>query len=364
MNKYILSFALIAAGTVAASADVIVAFPNGENGKKYVVEHMLISDMVKPRGERPANPVADTLTVTNNAIVIPVEPKGDARYIISTGDRSAIQFFTSPKDELLVKVSYMNPLTYSVEGSALMDGITSLKPREEELMAEYMSANAARDEGSIEAVINAYNKFFADYIDKNPTSPASAYALSRLEGEEFLKNYQKLEPNLTNNLFYPILVKMKESAERSVAAEKKMQALQNGETPAPNFTLKNLEGKDVSLSDFRGKWVVIDFWGSWCGWCIKGMPKLKDAYEQYAPELEVIGVDCNESQEAWRKGVEKYQLPWVNVYNPEGSTLLADYVVQGFPTKVIVSPEGKIANIIVGEDPAFYDILARLINGK
>ncbi len=60
--------------------------------------------------------------------------------------------------------------------------------------------------------------------------------------------------------------------------------------------------------------------------------------------------------------MEKYKLPWVNVYNPEGTTILSDYAVQGFPTKIIVNPEGKIANITVGENPAFFDTLAKLIN--
>ncbi|MCH5225384.1 MAG: redoxin domain-containing protein [Muribaculaceae bacterium] len=136
---------------------------------------------------------------------------------------------------------------------------------------------------------------------------------------------------------------------------------QNEEIDAPSFTLKDLEGKDVSLSDFRGKWVILDFWGSWCPWCIKGFPELKEAYEKYAGHLEIIGIDCRESEEAWKAGVEQYQLPWVNLYNPEGSSLLAEYEVKGFPTKVIVNPEGKIANVTIGHDPAFFTVLSSLL---
>lgn len=167
---------------------------------------------------------------------------------------------------------------------------------------------------------------------------------------------------MKNSALYPLVESQKTYVEKSIEADKKMKEMQNGNYEAPDFTLKNLEGKDVKLSDFRGKWVIIDFWGSWCGWCIKGFPKLKDAYEQYKPELEILGVDCNEPEANWRKGVEKYKLPWVNVYNPEGTTILSDYAVQGFPTKIIVNPEGKIANITVGENPAFFDTLAKLIN--
>ena len=143
--------------------------------------------------------------------------------------------------------------------------------------------------------------------------------------------------------------------------EQKLEALQTGDVEAPNFTLKDLEGKDVSLTDFRGKWVILDFWGSWCPWCIKGFPELKEAYEKYSGTLEIIGIDCRESEAAWKEGVAKYELPWVNVYNPEGSTLTAEYAVPGFPTKAIIDPEGKIRNITVGHDPEFYVALTELM---
>lgn len=131
---------------------------------------------------------------------------------------------------------------------------------------------------------------------------------------------------------------------------------------APNFTLKDLDGKDVSLTDFRGKWVILDFWGSWCIWCIRGIPELKDAYQKYGDQLVIVGIDCNESQEDWRAGVKKYELPWVNVYCPnEDFNILQSYGVEGFPTKAIVSPTGVLENITVGHDPEFYTILSNLI---
>lgn len=130
---------------------------------------------------------------------------------------------------------------------------------------------------------------------------------------------------------------------------------------APDFTLKDLEGKDVSLSDYRGKWVVLDFWGSWCPWCIKGFPELKEAYAAYGDKLVIIGIDCRESEEAWRTGVKEYELPWVNVYNPDDSNLTEEYDIQGYPTKFIVNPEGYIKNVTIGHDPVFFDALKILL---
>lgn len=135
------------------------------------------------------------------------------------------------------------------------------------------------------------------------------------------------------------------------------------EVTAPNFTLENLDGKSVSLSDFRGKWVVLDFWGGWCPWCIKGIPEMKEMYAKYHDRgLEIIGIDCNEPQENWRAAVAKYDLPWVNVYNPapRGEGVVAAYNVPGYPTKVIIDPEGRVFDIVVGEDPAFYTLLTAI----
>lgn len=133
--------------------------------------------------------------------------------------------------------------------------------------------------------------------------------------------------------------------------------------PAPDFKLKDLNGKEVSLSDYRGKWVILDFWGSWCIWCIRGIPELKEAYEKYNGQLEIIGIDCNETEEAWRAGVEKYGLNWVNVYCPKSDyEILKAYDVQGFPTKAIVDPEGNLVNITVGHDPNFYTVLSKLLD--
>lgn len=141
--------------------------------------------------------------------------------------------------------------------------------------------------------------------------------------------------------------------EQVIAVEKRVEA--------PNFTLNDISGTPLSLSDLKGKWVVLDFWGSWCPWCIKGFPALKEAYKQYDGKVEVLGIDCGDSQEAWKASVAQYELPWLQVYNPKGSDLTNRYGIKGFPTKFIIDPEGRIANVTVGERPEFFEILKELV---
>jgi thiol-disulfide isomerase/thioredoxin len=131
---------------------------------------------------------------------------------------------------------------------------------------------------------------------------------------------------------------------------------------APDFELPDLQGNPLKLSSLRGKYVVLDFWGSWCIWCIRGIPHMKEAYRKYKDKMEILGIDCQDTEEKWKAAVEEHQLPWLQVRCPEDylQTLGQQYRIQGFPTKVIIDPEGRLVKVVVGEDPAFYTFLDQL----
>ena len=129
---------------------------------------------------------------------------------------------------------------------------------------------------------------------------------------------------------------------------------------APDFTLNDIYGMPLTLSSFRGTYVVLDFWGSWCPWCIKGIPEMKKYYQKYSGKFEIIGIDCNDPVEKWKAAVANYDMPWKHVYNPKGSRLAQQYDIQGYPTKIIIDPQGRVDKVVVGEDPAFYKYLDEL----
>ena len=143
---------------------------------------------------------------------------------------------------------------------------------------------------------------------------------------------------------------MKDEAKKKVAAGKE----------APDFTLNDINGKPFSLSSLRGKYVVLDFWGSWCGWCIKGMPDMKKYYEKYSGKFEIVGIDCNDTEAKWKDAVKKHELPWIHVKSEKADATPQKYAVEGYPTKVILNPDGTIYKVIVGEDPQFYKELDSL----
>ncbi len=200
-----------------------------------------------------------------------------------------------------------------------------------------------------------------DFIKAHPDYEACAAIIPNLQDLEKMKAAaQLLSPAVRDGrckpLYQTTIDKMEAYAKREAEAAKKQAA----GVVAPDFTLNDINGKPFTFSSLRGKYVILDFWGSWCGWCIKGFPDMKEYYKKYAGKFEILGIDCNDTEQKWKDAVKKHELPWLHVYNPRSSKVLADYGVQGFPTKIIVGPDGKIVKTIVGEDPAFYTLLDEL----
>jgi thiol-disulfide isomerase/thioredoxin len=196
------------------------------------------------------------------------------------------------------------------------------------------------------------------FIKQHPTYEASAAFIPQLEDIDLMKQgVALLAANVREGRMKPFYQGIIDQAEAQAKAEQEAAAKQASGVEAPDFTLNDINGKPLKLSSLRGKYVLLDFWGSWCIWCIRGIPQMKQYYEKYKGKFEILGVDCNDTQEKWKEAVKKYELPWLHVYNPRDSKVLADYGVQGFPTKVLVGPDGKIVKTIVGEDPSFYTFM-------
>lgn len=112
--------------------------------------------------------------------------------------------------------------------------------------------------------------------------------------------------------------------------------------PAPDFELISDKGESVKLSSLKGKYVLIDFWASWCGPCKKEIPNLKKVYEEYKDKgLQLIGVSIDDSEARWRKAIEEEQLHYLQLLDAKKVTMkLYDY--QGIPFIILLSPEGVI----------------------
>lgn len=126
---------------------------------------------------------------------------------------------------------------------------------------------------------------------------------------------------------------------------RKINLLSPGAT-APNFELTTPDGKQLSLKDFRGHIVLIDFWASWCAPCLGEMPNLKAIYDKYHTKgLEVIGVSMDNSKTAWTKAIEREALPWHHASSLKGMQhcpVAESYQVLAIPKLYIIGKDGKI----------------------
>jgi thiol-disulfide isomerase/thioredoxin len=206
------------------------------------------------------------------------------------------------------------------------------------------------------------------FIKSNYDKELAAYFLARpRERYDTIGNYsafyEKLNSEIKDGIFknmldaqhlkYKKLLKVKE-AEKNIVVGK----------TAPDFTLTSISGEEFALSSVKDKIIILDFWGSWCGWCLKGIPQMKNYYEKYKSQIEIVGIACKDSEENWKKSVEENHLEWKHVINHKNSDndVSVLYGVKSYPTKIILDKDKKTLAKFVGETDSFYEKLDELMN--
>lgn len=318
----------------------------------------------------------DTLLIKNNRLEIPVADR-PMSYIFEfreTDDgsphytRRQIEIETNPEDRLTYRVKRAaEQFEYTAKGNAYAEGKAAFDRYILPVSNEIGRYDRAINENW--AILNPlYDKrraLAAEWLRDNLQNPAAVFVMAfEVASDTTLAYYERMKPLIERSVIKPIVEKRIVNAEKYVATTRAMATIKEG-VAAPQFSLEDDNGDAVALSSLRGRWVVLDFWGTWCGWCIKGIPDMKKAYDKHKSKCEFVSIDCNESREAWLKGLDKYSMPWIQLYNPRESAPTDDvsvkYAVEGYPTKFIISPEGVIHKIFVGESADFYAELDRVV---
>lgn len=191
---------------------------------------------------------------------------------------------------------------------------------------------------------DTYKKFYGqfDSIENNfiSTHPSSIVSWDIVANRGIIIDPDKLEPvfnSLAEELKkQPAALELKERMETA-----KLLKIGN---PAIEFASNNADGVPVSLSSFRGKYVLIDFWASWCGPCRAENPNMLEAYKNLKDKnFEIFGVSLDDDRDKWLKAVKDDKLPWIQVSDLKGFTTVAKtYGIRAIPQNLLLNPEGKI----------------------
>lgn len=230
----------------------------------------------------------------------------------------------------------------------------ALKPANEKmnkLYNEYASASeATKKSASFEADMNARNKeiesekngVLRTFITSHTNSIISLYSLQELAGpipdnvDDVKGLYSSLSPAVKNTA-------LGKKYETMLAIQEKLAIGRM----APDFTAPDTSGNNVSLSSFRGKYVLLDFWASWCHPCRDENPVLVKAYNKFQPKgFEILGVSLDQQtkKEAWLKAIHDDHLKWMQVSDLKywKSEIAALYAIRAIPQNFLIDPQGKI----------------------
>lgn len=170
--------------------------------------------------------------------------------------------------------------------------------------------------------------------------------------EESVSLFKNLDDSLKDNKFYQQVDTRIKGIESTMIGN-----------VVPSFsTTKTLDGSEFSLSSLRGKYVLIDFWGTWCGPCIEEMPTVKEYQLKYPDKLAILGINSGESIDKINKFIEPQNYNWQQIITGEGDdNFVLKFNVTGFPTKFILDPEGKILYKFVGSGEESFTVLDELL---
>ncbi|MBI9064845.1 MAG: TlpA family protein disulfide reductase [Marinilabiliaceae bacterium] len=366
MKKSIFSLLLIVMSVVLMAQDNNFRIHGTIKGLDAKEMKAIITDPSHPNGYR-----RETIPVTNESFDFSSTIKEITHITISTGVERAVKktatgwipvkssllaVFVYPRADIKVHGEITDFVNAYPLGDEMNEGLAELNKTIYPLMNE--SANStikalklegqAKEEATKKSEM-AYNKSLElkeSYIASNPEQLAAVWMLSDMA----MRNQLPMET--IGELFSAFSSKYAHTSYYKALATriKGYKHTWNGNVAPAIVSDRTLDKSVFKLSDLNGKYVVIDFWGTWCGPCKEGMPKMREYYLKYRDKLEMVSIAQDRNVEKWKQAVDELQMEWHNVINgKDEQDFVLKYNVSGFPTKLLIDPSGKILGRWVGE---------------
>ena len=328
---------------------------------------------------RKGQPVAvDTVEMVDGAFAFTGSVKAPELFFLTIEGKQQPGFIFVENSKITVTGDIEKLSELEISGSKLSelfkafnDGVPG-SDRTKELQQEYQAAYMSQDQDKIQLLQEelqsiredgqAYAaKFINDNIDNElglflAFNKIAQSGLDKLEESKAL--LAKFQPTMSEHPYYVDIVEfLKPLEEMALASE----AVGEGKT-APDFTLSSDDGKEIALSSFKGQYVLIDFWASWCQPCRMENPNVVKAYAAYhAKGFEVVSISVDKDKAAWAKAIEEDGLTWTQLIADEASGVAQKYAIQSIPSTFLLDKDGKIiAKNLRGS--ALEEKLAELLN--
>ncbi len=262
------------------------------------------------------------------------------------GSRSNVEFVALNQQKKPV-LDAIKPLQkqYVAKSKAYADAEDELKALEAKVKKMHEDLNDFR--GEFTPLYNQLDEIQQAFIKANPDSYISASTMQHSTNGKPLAEVEATYQGLSDRV---------KASSYGQAIAKEIAALKGGSPGSQAFVFSgtDIDGKPLSLADYKGKYVLVDFWASWCVPCRKGNPHLIALHKQYKDKgFEVIGVsDDDRNPEAWRKAVEQDGIQiWKHILRglefkdgqyDKSNDISEHYAVHTLPTKILIGPDGVI----------------------
>lgn len=366
MKKLLLGAVLFSTVAAFGQAGKTYVINGNVKGIKDTVQKVMVSYSLN--GDR----VSDSAMVTNGVFTLShalSEPVKALLYVKFKSTKPELQKVSFGRDAKYVYLQPGVPVTVTakdsfaiatVKGGVMNIELAKIEAQEkvyddkmEPLYADFSAARKAGDkektaaiEKQIDAIDSAKTEdVYGKYIAANPTSPIAVFVLRDYAG--YAINADKIQP-----LFDKLPAAQKQY---SFAQEFKKQLDIAAKTGigkmAMDFTQNDTLNKPVSLSNFKGKYVLLDFWASWCGPCRRENPNVVAAYNKYKEKgFSILSVSLDQpgAKEKWIKAIHDDNLTWTHVSDLKfwDNEVAKEYGIQAIPQNFLIDPDGKI----VGKD--------------
>lgn len=339
--------------------------------------------------------VWDTVYVKNEHFTYTAKIKNTKRIAIwpllarakkgSIGKSANVEFLAKPGDVIEYKGNVTETFNAIPTGSSLCDDmnafnkstqhlntkISQIAKRQNALVAKlikeesYQSSQGMHPDlkimrDSIQAIATEIAEVKKNFIKNHPKSEVSAYYLSKMVTRKELPDNEALallntfDNTVKTSPFYiDVATRLKGS-----------EATKPGNMVPELITNRTLDGKEFNLKSLRGKYVMIDFWGTWCGPCVAEMPKVKEYSETYKDNLVIVGVNSGDTKQRIIDFVTSKGYNWVQLMSKKGvndDNFVSKFNISGFPTKFIIDPNGVIVEKYIGGSEEAFEKLDELL---